>query len=70
MLRFVEQWRQRRRMIVFSDGGATVAGYSESEREQAIQNGVRRDWNHVHPPYLWCFTGAFCLSLFFDCLSN
>lgn len=45
-------------MIGFSDGGATGEVSSEIQREQCIQIGVRRHWNHVHSSYIWSFAGA------------
>lgn len=53
-------------MIGFKYGGATVAADAEIEREQALQNDVRRDWNHVHTAYLWNLTGKIpsCSGLF------
>lgn len=44
-------------MIGFSDGGATGEVSSEIQREQCIQIGVRRHWNHVHSSYIWSFAG-------------
>lgn len=47
-------------MIEFKHGGAGVAVVdSEVEREQALQNGVCRDWNHVYASYLWNLTGKY-----------
>lgn len=51
-------------MIEFKHGGAGVAVVdSEVEREQALQNGVCRDWNHVYASYLWNLTGKYAFQL-------
>ncbi|KAK6144517.1 hypothetical protein DH2020_021337 [Rehmannia glutinosa] len=45
-------------MFRFYYGGATVVVDAEIEREQPLQNGVCRNWNHVHTSYIWSLTGS------------